>query len=133
MTLAVALAHMMPAALATASTTPLAARPARMMATVSGRMRTSPSARASRAVTSLPLTSTMRARPCAPRCVRSAMAPPLYLERQPIVGQLDPLGQLAGDAPVQDVVREMRQEGPSRLQLGDDLQGLCDVEVRGMR
>ena len=34
----------------------------------------------------------------APRCVRSATrGPPLYLERQSIVRQLDPLGQLVGD------------------------------------
>ena len=60
---AVRLAAMTPARYAVASTLPLAVRPARRFARVSGPMETSPRATATRAVTFFPLTSTMRTRP----------------------------------------------------------------------
>src|SRR5215218_5549661 len=57
------LAAMMAATCATASTSPLAARPSRIRATVSGCIRTNPVATARREVISFPPTSTMWARP----------------------------------------------------------------------
>ena len=59
----VRLAAWMPATRATASTSPLGRPPRWMSASVSARMATKPSATASRAVTALPETSTMRAAP----------------------------------------------------------------------
>ena len=58
---------------ATASTSPLGVLPSRSAASVAGAMRIMPSAMATRCVSALPPTSTMRARPCASRCVRPLM------------------------------------------------------------
>ena len=61
----------MPATLATARTSPLGTSPPRRAATTDGGHRTRPSAVALRAVTCLPLTSTIRACPAASRWVNS--------------------------------------------------------------
>src|SRR5262245_33805658 len=68
----VRLAAMMPATRATPSTSPLLALPLRTVSRVSAAMTTRPSAIASRSVTALAPTSTMRASPLVPRCVRRA-------------------------------------------------------------
>src|SRR5947209_3994595 len=66
-------AAMMPAMRATANTSPFLAWPERQSASVSGRMTTLPSAIATRSVTALAETSTIRASPVSERCVRSGM------------------------------------------------------------
>src|SRR5262244_1710005 len=66
---AVRLAAITPATRATASTSPLAMLPLRMRRSVAGCMRRVAVATATRSVTAFALTSTMRARPCASRCV----------------------------------------------------------------
>src|SRR4051795_10072953 len=60
----------MPAMRAVPSTSPFGASPAATVAAVAGAMRTTARATARRALTGLPLTSTMRARPCSSRWVR---------------------------------------------------------------
>src|SRR5262249_57662264 len=68
----VRLAAMMPATGATPSTSPFLASPLSTVSSVFAAMTTRPSAIASRSVTALAPTSTMRASPPEPRCVRRA-------------------------------------------------------------
>ena len=112
----VRLAPWMPAIRATASASPLGTSPARSAATAAADSRTRPDARAVRALTSLPETSTIRACPAESRCVSSGAAP-LGSSRQdqnlgavPLVHLDHPLGhddQRVGPAQGGDLVRTL--------------------------
>src|SRR6056297_1738913 len=78
---AVFLAAMIPARRAMPRTSPFLAVPAATSASVWARMRTHPSATATRSVTGLPDTSTMWAWPCPSKCVSSAIARPFPMNR----------------------------------------------------
>ena len=73
-------AAMTPATCATASTSPFGTPPVRIASAVAGLMRTVPAAVAVRSVGVFSLTSTMRARPCSLKCVKSDIVSPHFLK-----------------------------------------------------
>src|SRR5258705_509288 len=94
---------MIPASRATASTSPFGNVPALMRASVAGCMRTRPRATASRTVTALAETSTIRARP---RAVGVALED---RDRIGEHGEHEPLLRMGGRLPMQ-VLEELRRE-----------------------
>src|SRR5262245_27310797 len=109
----VRLAAMMPAIRAAASTSPLGALPSRIISSVAGSITTSPLAVASRSVTALSETSTIRARPSSSRWV---------IRDLPMPGDLDMLG-------LEGCPGGLLQEGPGcRLDIALTHQTLTDEE-----